>query len=268
MNTALVGIILVGLLVGVVMTAMASYVQIEPAHKGVITTWGKIEDRTLGEGLQQITPFVQQIVQIRIADNLLTADAPSGTHDLLDVNTQIALQYNVKPDMVNELYRKYLGEHEAIFIAPAIQEVTKSVTANFNAPQLITERAQVKQELEKSLKERIESSGFFTVSTISITDFVLPESYRQNVLAKENAIQEAQGARNTIETEKAKAEQNIAKAQGEAEAIRLQAEAVRNNPEYMRLLALQKWNGILPLVTGDGGIPLIDLGNLIQENHP
>ena len=56
------------------------------------------------------------------------------------------------------------------------------------------------------------------------------------------------------------AEANIAEAKGEAEAINIINQALANNPYYLEWLKIQKWDGILPLVTGgDGATPFIEI---------
>jgi regulator of protease activity HflC (stomatin/prohibitin superfamily) len=52
---------------------------------------------------------------------------------------------------------------------------------------------------------------------------------------------------------------NIAQANGEAEAIAIINHALANNPEYLQWLKIQKWDGILPLVVGEGGTPFIQI---------
>ena len=55
------------------------------------------------------------------------------------------------------------------------------------------------------------------------------------------------------------AQANIAEAAGEAEAINIINQALSNNPFYLEWLKIQKWDGILPLVVGEGGTPFIQI---------
>lgn len=86
--------------------------------------------------------------------------------------------------------------------------------------------------------------------------------------AKVEATQQAQQRQNEVATAKAEADKKIEAARGEAESIRLRAEAqaaaneklARSlTPSLVQYTALQKWNGELPKFTGNGAIPLIDL---------
>jgi prohibitin 2 len=42
-------------------------------------------------------------------------------------------------------------------------------------------------------------------------------------------------------------------AEGEAQAITIIDQQLRNNPTYLEWLKATKWDGVLPLVTGGGG---------------
>ena len=88
--------------------------------------------------------------------------------------------------------------------------------------------------------------------------------------SKVEAEQKAQKAENDlirIEVEARQAEAqalgtaqaNIARANGEAEAIRIINQALAENPNYLDWLKTQAWDGKLPLVVGEGGTPFIQI---------
>jgi regulator of protease activity HflC (stomatin/prohibitin superfamily) len=52
---------------------------------------------------------------------------------------------------------------------------------------------------------------------------------------------------------------NIARAEGEAEAIAIINKALAENPNYLDWLKTQAWDGKLPLVVGEGGTPFIQI---------
>ena len=41
--------------------------------------------------------------------------------------------------------------------------------------------------------------------------------------------------------------------------MRVESEALRSNPQILELRTLEKWDGVLPQVTGTGGVPFINL---------
>ncbi len=60
---------------------------------------------------------------------------------------------------------------------------------------------------------------------------------------------------------KTEGEQKIATAHAEAESIRVQSDAIRaqGGAEYVKLKAIEKWNGVLPQVAGDTGGLILNL---------
>jgi hypothetical protein len=57
-------------------------------------------------------------------------------------------------------------------------------------------------------------------------------------------------AKNKLERIKFEADQRIAEAKWKAEASRVEAEALKSNPEILQLRSIEKWNWVLPQVTG------------------
>jgi prohibitin 2 len=65
--------------------------------------------------------------------------------------------------------------------------------------------------------------------------------------------QEAAKARFTQQKTQIEADTAIIRAKGEAEAIRVRAEAIRDNPGLIQLQIVEKWDGKAPLVIGGSG---------------
>ncbi|HEX2013591.1 MAG TPA: hypothetical protein VLA68_00045, partial [Nitrososphaera sp.] len=60
---------------------------------------------------------------------------------------------------------------------------------------------------------------------------------------------------------------NILEAEGEAEAIRIIDQQLRENPNYLEWLKTQRWDGRLPLVVGEGGTPFIQIPTTVPEGE-
>ncbi len=89
---------------------------------------------------------------------------------------------------------------------------------------------------------------------------MVPEQVLQQINAKIANEQAALAAQANVATAKANSDARIAKARGDAEAIQVEAEAIRTNPEIVKLRAVEKWNGELPTyVGGNGPMPFIDV---------
>jgi regulator of protease activity HflC (stomatin/prohibitin superfamily) len=147
-----------------------------------------------------------------------------------------------------------------------VQESVKAATAQFTAQELIELRPKVKDEIRRHLAERLHARHI-VADDFSIVNFDFSDSYEQSVEAKQVAQQNALKAENDLRRIRVEAEQRIAQATAEAEAIRIQAEAIRSQggSEYVQLQAIAKWDGHLPeqFVPGSA-IPFLNLPNLTR----
>jgi prohibitin 2 len=274
--------VIIGFIVLIVVLA-ASIKIVEAGNRGVLLNFGAVDTSvSLAEGIHFVVPFRDNVVPIEVRTQKIVENAASASRDLQDVSTQVALNYHVNPDTAQVLFRQLGFDYANRVIAPAIQESVKQVTARFNAENLITNRETVKSEIENQIKQRLAAYNV-EVETISITEFQFSEQFRRAVEAKVEAEQRALQANNElrrieIEAQQAEAkavgerqaniaraegvrQANILQAQGESEAIKIIDVQLRENPRYLEWLKTQRWDGVLPLVTGgaEGATPFIQI---------
>ena len=89
-------------------------------------------------------------------------------------------------------------------------------------------------------------------------NIVVPQQVLDQINAKIANEQAALAAQANVATAKANADARMAKAKGDAESIQVEAEAIRTNPEIVKMRAVEKWDGRLPTYTGSGPMPFID----------
>lgn len=253
------------IVVGVVASIILGSIAVIPAgNRGVLLTWGKVEDRILGEGISTITPFLNQVVLMSVQTMKYSAKASSASADLQIVTTEVTLNYRIDPALVNKIYQQLTVAYEDRVISPAIQEAVKASTAEFTAEELITKRPMVKEAIEMALRDKLANHGIIAES-VFLTDFKFSPEFETAIESKVTAQQLAQKAENDLKRIKVEAEQAMAQANGtavakltiataEAQAIKLQGEALRLNPEVIRLRAVEKWTGLMPqyLIMGSG----------------
>jgi regulator of protease activity HflC (stomatin/prohibitin superfamily) len=197
-------------------------------------------------------------------------DAASASSDLQDVDLSVALNYHVIPDKANLVYQTIGIQFKERIIDPAIQEVMKAVSARYTAEELITKRPAVSTEMQEALTSRLLMSNI-SVDAFSIVSFSFSQKFTDAIEAKQTAEQNALKAKRDLDRIKVEAEQTIAAATAEAEALRLQKMNISPDLIELRkieanLKAIDKWNGILPQVTGAGAIPFIGVGDVIKKN--
>lgn len=256
----IVGAIVVAILIAVI-AIINPFVIINAGHRGVVLTWGAVSGKVLGEGLHLIIPVAQTVKEIEVRTVKMETSASAYSKDLQTITTLVALNYHVIPDSVNTLFQTIGLEYEARVVAPAVQEAVKAVTAKFTAQELIEQRAIIKDEIKLVLLERL-TKNFLILDEFSITNFEFSDAYEKAVEAKQVAQQDALASKNKLEQVKFEAEQKVATAQAEAQAIKIQAQAItqQGGEDYVRLQAIKQWNGVLPtqMVPGSA-VPFLNL---------
>lgn len=228
-------------------------------HRGVHLRFGAITNKIFGEGLYFKIPIIDdvQLMSIKIVKMSATSDAASS--DLQTVASTIAVNYYIEPSKTAYIYQNIGKDYESSLIAPAIQEIIKATSAIFTAEQLITKRTEVREAMKKALEDKLSRHGI-VIAEFNIENFQFSESFNIAVEAKVSAEQQALAAKNKLEQIKFEAQQKIEAAKGSAEAIRIESEALFENPAVLQLRAIEKWDGVLPKVTGEA-VPLINVLN-------
>ena len=263
-----IGIIVLVVIGAVTYSAVAI---VDAGHRGVLLHWNAVDTTVppLDEGLHFVMPFADSVVQMEVRTLKYVKSTTSASKDLQAVSTAVTVNYHPSPESVHWLYKNVGLEYESRIIQPAVEEVVKQVTANYIAEELITKRPAVKADIEQAITGRLSDFDIIT-EVISITDFQFSPLFAAAIEAKVEAEQRALKAENDllrIEVEARQAEQraegeasaNIARAQGEAAAIRIIDEALAQNPNYLEWLKTTAWDGKLPLVVGEGSTPFIQI---------
>lgn len=229
-------------------------------HRGVVLRFGAVTGAVKSEGIYTVTPFIQSVVLMDCQVHAHATKASAASKDLQDVAAEVTLNYQLDPATVAETYRDLRHDYETRIIVPTIQEAVKATTAGFDAEELIVKRPMVRDSIESALRERLSKHGIL-FDQMSITDFDFSREFTAAIEAKVVAVQRAQQAENDLHRIQIEAQQNIARSQGEAEAIRIQAESIskQGGAEYVRMKAVEKWNGVLPTYNGSGAVPFINI---------
>jgi prohibitin 2 len=259
-ETMLGNVIKYGIFALVIFSVIFSTVYTIPAgSRGVITTFGAPDMTPKSEGIGFKIPFVQNLYTMSVQTQKYEADLTAASRDLQDVQTKIAINYRVSSDQTAVIYRDIGMGYADKIIYPLEQEINKATTAKFTAEELITKRDAVRSEMKSKLGEMLLPRGII-VEEISIIDFKFSPSFTQAIELKVTAEQNALAAKNKLAQVEYEAQQRVTQAEGEATAIKIQAEAInkQGGAEYVRLQAITRWNGVLPTVTG-GVVPFIDV---------
>lgn len=266
-----IGIIL---LIGIIFLAN-SCSSVPAGHTGILTTFGKVEDRILTEGLNWKSPF-QKVVKMDNRTQKKVEEFQAFSSDIQEVNIMLAVNYSINQETAQNLYRTVGVEYYTNIVYPRLLESTKSVFSSYTAEQLIGNRENLSNEIKDLVIPDVARYGII-ISDISVQDIDFTDAFTNAVEAKQVAAQdkltaETKQAQLTMEAEQeahrqvikaqADAEQAKIAAQADLEVTKIQAdaaeyaglkEAAKNKaisewltPDLLQYYYIQQWDGKLP----------------------
>ena len=258
-------------------TTFSSCERIDAGHVGVkVNLYGNgkgVDDVTECAGLVVYNPlstriyefpyFVQHKEYIRTEDmdNSFVVNSRDGS----EFHVSPMINYTVQRDKIPYVFAKYrrsLQEIEDGFIKTAIYDAFRMTANSYTAEELVSNRQEFENRVKRTLDSAILKEGFVISQLTSNLGY--PESFKNAIINKNNAVQAALMAENQVKTAEAQAKIKVATAQGNAEAMltEVRAKAEANKLEQASLTPMliqkqwiEKWDGALPttqLASGTG----------------
>lgn len=196
-------------------------------YTGILTTFGKVEDRTMESGLHIKSPF-QRIVKMDNRTQKQEIKTQTFSADIQQVDVQMSVNYCIDQSAARTLFRTVGKNYYETIIFPRILENTKTVFAEYTAEELVSNRNTLSAEIQDKLKNNLSEYGI-TVVSYAVEDIDFTDAFTNAVEAKQVAAQnklaaETQQKQKTMEQE-AIAQRQIIDANAAAEVARIQAEA-------------------------------------------
>ncbi len=238
---------------------------------GVKYQFGRITEDNLQAGLNFRIPFVEEIDQVDIRDQIYSVKANAYTSDTQSVNElQLKLNYRYSSAMLSNIIRETgISNVENKLLVPNVAKIAKDAIGKVKAEDLVQTRSEVQATIQNKLTEVLQPYGIIvTAFAIENLDFdpAFEASIQEKVIAAQDALkmenktrEKEEEAKQIVIAAQADADSQVAIAQAEAKAIALIEEQLANSPNYIDYYKLQKWNGVLPQVIGDGVNPFIAL---------
>lgn len=260
----LVGGAAVGYLVASTVTVPAGYVGVRVnlyADKGV-------DNEVVGTG-RYFLGLNEQLYKFPTFNQLVNYEAPFTfqTSDAMDVTALVGLEYNVDPAKaatIFQTYRKGLDEITEINLRQSVSDALINRASRMDINELTTGgKTKLLDGVLSDLRTKLDAIGIRVIKVSWVSDLQYPQQVKDSINAKIEATQRALLRENEVAQSKAEAEKLRVAAQGEAdakltraradaEAIAIKAKALRDNPDVLKLNAIDKWDGKLPVYMTDG----------------
>lgn len=256
---------------------------VDAGHVGVVVHQcggGGVDDTPVGVGYNATGPctdiiefpvYQQTMVLTRnqhegvtdndkVDDGSITVTSSEGLPIIVDSSLSFTIQDAMAPKIYKR-FRQPIEEIQHKYLRQIIREKLQQTFAKYTAQQLYSDKKEfARAEVELALANALKVDGFL-VSQFTINGTEVPAQVSDAIKQKVAAVQLAQQAEQAVRRTKAEADQKVAAAQGDADSMRLKAdaEAYANekitkslSPALVQYRLAGKWNGVLSQYTGSG----------------
>lgn len=245
-------IIIAGSSVFALILLISCFTTVKSGEVGLKTRFGKITDTALTEGVNFKIPIVEKITKINIKVQKSEMQSEASTKDLQIVDTNVAVNYRINAENATTLFREVGTGYEETVLQPAIKESIKSAIAQYNAEEITVNRSAVSQSCLKAIQDKVVKYGII-IEDFNLTDFNFTEEYTKAIEAKQVAEQ-------NLERSKLEAETKVVEAEATKKANELLQESLTK--ELLIKQFIEKWDGVLPKVTGNDN--MLDISSIIN----
>ena len=278
-------------IIGIILVICSCIKTVPTGHTGVVTCFGKVEDYTYEAGVHFDKPWAK-VIKMDNRTQKAQIELNCFSSDIQEVTVTYTVNYQIYKSDAQNIYRNIGKDYFNIVVQPKVLEAVKGIFANYNAENLVANRATLSNEIETVL---IEDMGVYNIEIVStsIEDIDFTDAFTDAVEAKQVAEQnklkaqteqEQQNLEATAAAERqvikaqADADAAIIAAQGDAEVAKITADsaeyqgqkdaAIMSNigkqlqtyPDLVTYYYIQGWDGKLPeTVLSNNTNPLINL---------
>lgn len=238
---------------------ISGFYSIDPGHRGVLVTLGKVEQKSYVNGVGLKWPFISSMVEMDVRTKKMSEKTSSYTSDVQTAVMEYTFTYDLNPENVHILYETVGQDYEAKKIIPILNDVLKDVIGKWQAQDLVSNRDKARMEVISSLQARLDKR-FFQNITFQLINVDYSDNFEKAIENKVIAEQRAQEAVNNTKRIKEEADQKVITAKAEAEAMQIKSEALAKNKGLTEYEAVLKWDGKLPQYMLGNSVPMINLG--------
>ncbi|KAK3905126.1 band 7 family-domain-containing protein [Staphylotrichum tortipilum] len=176
-----------------------------------------VKETVVNEGTHFLVPWLQKAIIFDVRTKPRIIPTTTGSKDLQMVSLTLRVLHRPDVQALPKIYQS-LGQDYDERVLPSIgNEVLKSIVAQFDAAELITQREAVSNRIRTDLMKRAREFNI-ALEDVSITHMTFGKEFTKAVEQKQIAQQDAERARFIVERAEQERQANVIRAEGEAES--------------------------------------------------
>jgi regulator of protease activity HflC (stomatin/prohibitin superfamily) len=187
----------------------------------------------------------------------------SPTQEGLQVGIDLTVWHHLDPTRVIEIHQRIGSDYEEKIIRPAVRSVIRLVISEYGVMEVYSaKRAKIQDEINAKIRQLVEKDGFL-IDEVVLRDVRFTDEFTKAIEAKQIAQQSAEQMKYVLEKEQREAERKVIEAGGRAKAIETINEALRQNPNYIKYLYVDKLSDKVSVIVSDQNT-IMDLKGIIE----
>ncbi|KAJ5151237.1 Prohibitin-2 [Penicillium canariense] len=238
-----------------------SLFNVDGGHRAIkYSRVGGVKKEIFSEGTHFRIPWLETAIIYDVRAKPRNIASLTGTKDLQMVNITCRVLSRPRVDALPQIYRTLGQDFDERVLPSIVNEVLKSVVAQFNASQLITQRENVARLVRENLARRAARFNI-ALDDVSLTHLTFSPEFTAAVEAKQVAQQDAQRAAFVVDKARQEKQAFIVRAQGEARSAELIGDAIKKSRSYIELRKIENARQIAQILQEAGGKNKLYLDN-------
>jgi prohibitin 2 len=197
-----------------------------------------VGNETRSDGLNFLIPWLERPIIFDIKAKPTSITSLTGSKDLQMVNISLRVLGRPNPKKLPEIYRTLGLDQQEVVFPSIINEVLKSVIAQYNASSLITQRELVSRMIRTRLVERARDFHI-ELDDVALTHINFSVEYEKAVESKQVAQQQAERAKFLVLKAQEVKKTTIINAEGEKVSAEMIGKAIKDNPGFIELRRIE-----------------------------